>query len=243
MFAHDQLNVYRKALQFVAAASGFVAQWDRKHAVTDQLARASDSLVVNLAEAARLRPPPSKLRVLDYALGSCLECAACLDIARIKGLLSSAESDQQKQRLSEIIKMLVGLRKTWAKWQIQEEGSAYKAEAPLGSTLFHHERLEVYGASLEVMEWFVRMPAANHLPNRLQRQLDEALTGIALNIAEGNGRYSDLDHHRFLDLAAGSAVKAAAYLDLAVQKDVLGENDCQAAKGLLERILAMLSRM
>jgi 23S rRNA-intervening sequence protein len=37
-------------------------------------------------------------------------------------------------------------------------------------------------------------------------------------VAEGNGRYSELDHRRFLEIAAGSAVKAAAYLDLYQQK-------------------------
>ncbi len=123
MFAHDKLDVYKKALQFVAAASGFVAQWDKKHAVTDQLARASDSLVLNLAEAARLRSPPNKLRGLDYSIGSCLECAACLDIGQIKRLLATRDTEGQKQRLSEIMRMLVGLRKAWATWELKEDTS------------------------------------------------------------------------------------------------------------------------
>ena len=87
MFAHEKLHVYGRALAFVAALSAFSAVWNKKHAVVDQLGRASDSLVLNLADGARLRSGPSKLKALDYALGSGLECAACLDIARIKGLL------------------------------------------------------------------------------------------------------------------------------------------------------------
>ena len=42
--------------------------------------RASESVVLNIAEAARLLSGPDKARTLDYALGSTLECAACLDI-------------------------------------------------------------------------------------------------------------------------------------------------------------------
>ena len=32
MFAHEKLEVYRKALRFVAAISSFVTLWDKKHA-------------------------------------------------------------------------------------------------------------------------------------------------------------------------------------------------------------------
>ncbi|HXP63667.1 MAG TPA: four helix bundle protein, partial [Dongiaceae bacterium] len=74
-------------------------------------------------------------------------------------------------------------------------------------------------------------------------QMDEGVTSIILNIAEGNGRFSELDHRHFLDLAEGSAVKVAAYLDLAVQKLTLTRKECGPGKDLVERIMAMLSRM
>ena len=69
------------------------------------------------------------------------------------------------------------------------------------------------------------------------------MTSVVLNIAEGNGRYSELDHRRFLDVAEGLAVKVAAYLDLAVQKLALTQLQCEPGKALLERIVAMLSGM
>ena len=68
-------------------ASAAVVLWDKRQAVADPFGRASDSLVLNLAEGARLRPGRAKLRALDCALGSCLECAACLDLAWIKASL------------------------------------------------------------------------------------------------------------------------------------------------------------
>lgn len=245
MFAHEKLHVYGKALAFVAAASAFSAGWDKRHAVVEQLDRASDSLIVNLAEAARFHSASSKLRALDYALGSGLECAACLDIARIKGLLNKTDTTEEKQRLCEIAKMLIGLRRAWEAWKVHEDSPPY-GEAPVDSAppaLFHHETLEVYGAALKLMEWFVSLPGARELSSRLHRQIDEGVTSIGLNIAEGNGRYSELDHHRFLDVAESSAVKVAAYLDLAAQKRTLGPVECGPGKELLGRIVAMLSRM
>src|SRR6266478_4359496 len=38
---------------------------------------AAESVVLNLAEAARLKDAPARLKVSDYAIGSALECAGC----------------------------------------------------------------------------------------------------------------------------------------------------------------------
>jgi four helix bundle protein len=245
MFPHEKLRVYSKALTFVAAVSGFSATWNRKHAVVDQLDRASESLILNLADSARLRSGPSKQRALDYTIGSGLECAACLDIARLKHLLTESEADQEKQRLCEVVRMLVGLRKAWETWETREDSVPYDAEVPANppKPLFHHETLEVFTAALDLMTWLVSLPGSRELSERLPRQIDESVTSIILNIAEGNGRYSELDHRRFLEIAAGSAVKTAAYLDLAVHKVALSPEQVAPAKSLLVRIVAMLSRM
>ena len=74
------------------------------------------------------------------------------------------------------------------------------------------------------------------------REVDESATSVVLNVAEGNGRYSDLDHRRFLEIAATSAVKAAAYLDLYQQKAHPAQVETAQGRELLSRILAMLSR-
>jgi four helix bundle protein len=245
MFAHEKLQVYAKALAFVAAASGFSAGWDRRHAVVDHLGRASDSIILNLAQAARFRSGQSKLRTLDYSIGSSLECAGCLDIARIKGLLAGPDTDGEKRRLAELTRMLFGLRKAWETWRAHEDSPSYRAEPSDHSRrpLFHHETLDVYNLALRLAAWFVSLPGGSDVSCRLYRQIDEAVTSVILNIAEGNGRYSELDHRRFLDLAEGSTVKVAAYLDLMVHKRTLCEADSAPGKALLERIAAMLSRM
>ena len=245
MFPHEKLNVYGKALAFVADTSAWVKGWDKRHAVVEQFARASESLVLNLAEGARLRPGRAKLRALDYALGSGLECAACLDIAGIKGFLEESSIVHQKGRLCEVTKMLIGLGKVWESWRIQEDSAPYvaKSSARPRQPLFHHETLEVYGVALDVMRWITQLPGGQDLRSRFHRQVDEGATSIALDIAEGNGRYCELDHRRFLDMACAAAVKVAAELDLATRKATFEMAACERGKVLLERIVAMLSRM
>ena len=55
MFSLDKLKVYDKALASAASLARHSRSWDKRHAVTDQLLRASESIVLNLAEGARLR--------------------------------------------------------------------------------------------------------------------------------------------------------------------------------------------
>jgi len=242
MFAHEKLQVYGKALDFAAKAAAWTSTWDKRHALVDQLDRAAESVLSNLAEAARKQAAPGRLRTVDYAIGSSLECAACLDLARIKELLMAGQCYQEKGLLCEVTKMLIGLRKAWADCGLQEEPPplAAKALSPLPPPLFHHERLEVYQAALGFMDWFVSKPGAKELSKRLIRQVDEAGTSVVLNIAEGNGRYAELDHHHFLQIAQSAAVKAAVCLDLAVKRGFWVESDAVSGKERLRQISAML---
>jgi four helix bundle protein len=191
MFPHEKLQVYGRALDFAAQAAVLSSFWDKKHSVADHFSRAAESIVLNLAEGARLSSGPMKLTSLDYALGSSLECAACLDVARLKGLLADPECGCEKHRLCEITKMLVGLRKAWSQSisQLQEESSEYSAERPTTAIepLFHHESLDVYRVSLTFMRWFVSLAPARELTMAF-RPVDKAATSVILNIAEGNGR-------------------------------------------------------
>ena len=55
MFSLEKLKVYDRALACVASLAQLSARWDKRHAVVDQLLRASESVLLNLVEAARLR--------------------------------------------------------------------------------------------------------------------------------------------------------------------------------------------
>ena len=98
MFSLEKLKVYDRALACVARLAQLTARWHKRHAVVDQLLRASESVLLNLAEAARLRAISQRQHVLDYAIGSALECAACLDISLLKQFVAPAVAlDHKKQ--------------------------------------------------------------------------------------------------------------------------------------------------
>ena len=81
MLTHHKLKVYQQALALAASAEALSASWGRRHAIMDHYGRAAESIVLNIAEGARLVSGADKARTLDYAIGSTLECAACLESA------------------------------------------------------------------------------------------------------------------------------------------------------------------
>ena len=130
MFSHDKLKVYQKALASVARLAQHSVLWDKRHSVVDQLLRASESIVLNIAEGARLRSGGNKQHLLDYAMGSALECAACFDIAVVKQFLLPDLAIGEKRSLCEVVKMLMGLRSSWANGSLREEPPEYPTKVP-----------------------------------------------------------------------------------------------------------------
>lgn len=105
-------------------------------------------------------------------------------------------------------------------------------------TYFDHEKLDAYKASIEFVSWADEL--LERLPKNLavRNQLDRASTSIPLNLAEGNGKFTDADRCRFFDIARGSALECAACLDVLVAKKRI---DCaEEGKSQLVRIVSML---
>jgi four helix bundle protein len=106
--------------------------------------------------------------------------------------------------------------------------------------LFDHEKLEVYRASLAFLVWLE--PVLQKLPKSLAvvDQLDRASTSISLNIAEGNGKFTGADRCRFFDIARGSALEAAAALDVLKSKGRCSQEEILPGKDRLWSIVSML---
>ncbi len=105
---------------------------------------------------------------------------------------------------------------------------------------FDHENLRVYQTSLQFIAWlqeiFSRIPKNRAVYN----QLDRASTSISLNIAEGNGKYTERDRCHFFDIARGSTLECAACLDILVVQAVLTHDEIQPGKEFLVQIVSML---
>jgi four helix bundle protein len=106
---------------------------------------------------------------------------------------------------------------------------------------FHHESLNAYQAALTFMRWFVDCSGTDALSRREFRQIDEAGTRMVLNIAEGNGRYAELDHRRFIQIAQTGAVKAAVYVDLSTKAGLLKEHEATRGKEHLRLTSTLLT--
>ena len=103
-----------------------------------------------------------------------------------------------------------------------------------------HEKLIVYQKAIAFVAWVG--PVIDSLNAKLaaKDQLDRASTSIALNIAEGNGKFSTKDRARFLQMALGSALECAACLDVLVARRALGAEIVVEGKGLIEGIVRLL---
>lgn len=123
---HEQLNCYRRALAFAEMAVGLIDSWPPRAAVRGQMARAMESIFTNIACAARQQRTDQGIYLLECSLGSVLECAACLDVARLRQLMDAPEVRAAKLVLQEVARMEVGLRKSWS-GGVQEDGGSYAA--------------------------------------------------------------------------------------------------------------------
>ena len=106
--------------------------------------------------------------------------------------------------------------------------------------LFDHEKLVVYRESLAFCRWVGQLLAATSTKAAVKDQIDRASTSIPLNIAEGNGKFSNKDRARFFEIARGSALECAACLDVFVSRDLAAEEAVAEQKEQLARIVRML---
>jgi four helix bundle protein len=108
---------------------------------------------------------------------------------------------------------------------------------------FHHEKLIVYQRALEFARWSQDLIDSLTKKTSTRDQLERAGDSIALNIAEGNGKFSQKDRARFFQIAHGSALESAACLDLLVTRRCYGGDAITRGKAILEEIVKMLFTM
>ncbi len=106
---------------------------------------------------------------------------------------------------------------------------------------FDHEKLDVYRKALEFVAWCGRLRSGGRVPGSTATSLDKASTGVALNVAEGNGKFSAKDRCRFITHARIAALKAAATLDILALRQVKCIQEAAEGKSYLIDIVRMLA--
>ena len=243
-FPHEKLSVYQKALDFLGDIQRHISSWSKRHAFVDHLIRAAESILFNLVEGVRLHDAEKKALTLDYAIGSVLECAACMDIAVLKGLLASAVAVEKKSALLELCKMLVGLRNSWCASRVAEAPAHYDIgnEADGEAAVFYHETMDRYIVALDFYRWFIATGSGHRRYAAYEKSADTLATRMVLNIAESNGRYASLSRQTFLETANAAAAKLAVLLDMGVRRGILDKPEVESGKELLVRVGQMTAR-
>lgn len=113
MFSFETLEVYKKALDLTTEVYALTDRWtkDYLYNLTDQVRRASLSVVLNIAEGTS-RTKKDFRHFLDLSRGSCFECHTCLVIAGRRNLVTQLELNYFSEHLTVISKMLSGLKKS-----------------------------------------------------------------------------------------------------------------------------------
>jgi four helix bundle protein len=110
--------------------------------------------------------------------------------------------------------------------------------------MFSHEKLDVYRLALDFVRW--SSPLVIRLPSPCRNaatQLIRAADSIPLNIAEGNAKRQGPDRRRYFETARASATECAAALDVIAARGGRSEVEISPGKELLDRIVAMLTRL
>jgi len=109
-FQHEQLEVYRLAIEFLGESVGFAVRIPRQRwFMADQYLRAASSVPLNIAEGAAEFRVAEKARFYRIARRSAAECAACMDVIRVMGLLAAEEVESGKAKLLNIAGKLTRL--------------------------------------------------------------------------------------------------------------------------------------
>jgi four helix bundle protein len=109
-FGHEQLDVYRVSIRYVAWAYETAKRLrgiDRH--TRDQLLRASQSIPLNIAEGNGRGTNADRRRFFEIARGSALECGSIQDCLEACNVLTAVENAQGKTMLIRIVAMLTKL--------------------------------------------------------------------------------------------------------------------------------------
>lgn len=243
-FHYKNLDAYKESIKFAEKASIWNESWSNRFSITNQLFRASRSIPTHIAIGTLQESMSAAKAKYEIAIGSCLECAACLDIADIYSLISSEIATSHKKSLLAITQMTMGLCRAAENKSVQEDEPTYHTFPKVEKPIFYHENLDLYSVAIEFAQWSYNLFCQKQATEKaLFQELDSALTSILLNIAEGNGRFSKKDKNRFLGYARDGAVKAATAIDIALLDSNIPNSEAKHGESLLARITAMVYKL
>ena len=113
-YYYRRLDVYQNAKQLAIDIHELLKKFplDEKFALTDQLRRASTSIMFNIAEGFGRYTDKDRIRFLDIANGSLMEVSSELELALSFHYLTLEEFDSFDEKILIIVRQLAKLRST-----------------------------------------------------------------------------------------------------------------------------------
>ena len=114
MRTHKDLNVWKKAIEFVSVIYSTTDKFpdSERYGLTNQIRRASVSIPSNIAEGSARNYNKEFIQFLYISLSSAAEVYTQIRISLNLGFLSKVEAEQTLGELESISKMLQGLIKS-----------------------------------------------------------------------------------------------------------------------------------
>ena len=111
MFDHEKLDAYRLAIDFVAWVDALIDELPRqgRPGAVKHLDDASTSIALNIAEGNGKRSVADRIRFLEIARGSALECAACLDVLVVRKKLETGAAAAGTSTLVRVVRTITKL--------------------------------------------------------------------------------------------------------------------------------------
>ncbi len=107
MLSFQRLDVYRRSIQFLAFVSELIEALPKGNADrADQLIRAAEAIPRNIAEGAGRWSRVDMAKHYKIARGEAMECAASLDVLKIRHLVEQPRYDRGIKLLEAIVAML-----------------------------------------------------------------------------------------------------------------------------------------
>jgi four helix bundle protein len=107
MLSFQRLDVYQRAIEVLALVYDIVADLPRGNADrADQLTRSAESVIRNIAEGAGRWSEADSANRYKIARGEAMECAASLDVLRLRGLVNEARYRRGIELLTAVVSML-----------------------------------------------------------------------------------------------------------------------------------------
>lgn len=105
--AHERLDVYQRAIDFLALATTIIETLPARSALVDQLQRVSLSIPLNIAEGAgKPNGSADAKRSYKIARGSAMECGAIFDSLKVMKKIEEPAFRHGKHLLVRIVSML-----------------------------------------------------------------------------------------------------------------------------------------